>query len=90
MLDPVHDIRPISYIKAHTAEMIKQVVDNRNPVFVTQNGEAKAVILDVNTYQNLLNSISVMKLVSIGDRDIQNGKIIAHDALKQAISKILD
>ena len=79
MLNLVNDIRPISYIKSHTAEMIKQVGDNRNPIIVTQNGEAKAVIIDVDSYQNLLNSINLMKIISIGDRNIKNGKIISHD-----------
>jgi len=90
MLNLVNDIRPISYIKSHTAEMIKQVGDNRNPIIVTQNGEAKAVIIDVDSYQNLLNSINLMKIISIGDRNIKNGKIISHDEVKNKIKKILD
>ena len=90
MLNLVNDIRPISWIKAHTAEMIKQVGDNKNPIVVTQNGEAKAVIIDVDSYQELINSINIMKLVSIGDRDIQNGKSVTHDALKRRIAAILD
>jgi len=90
MLNLVNDIRPISWIKAHTAEMIKQVGDNKNPIVVTQNGEAKAVLIDVESYQELINSINIMKLVSIGDRDIQNGNTVPHDELKRRISTILD
>jgi prevent-host-death family protein len=84
------DIKPISYIKSHTAEMIRQVGVNKNPIIVTQNGEAKAVILDVDSYQNLVNAINLMKIISIGDRDIKNGKVVAHENLKKKISKILD
>lgn len=90
MLNLVNDIRPISWIKAHTAEMIKQVGENKNPIVVTQNGEAKAVLIDVDSYQELINSINIMKLVSIGDRDIKNGKTVTHDELKRRIATILD
>ena len=90
MVNLATDIKPISYIKAHTAEMIRQVGDNKNPIIVTQNGEAKAVILDVDSYQNLVNAINLMKIISIGDHDIKNGKIVSHDDLKSKISKILD
>ena len=90
MLNLANDIKPISYIKAHTAEMIRQVGDNKNPIIVTQNGEAKAVIIDVDSYQNLINSINLMKIISIGDRDFKNGKIVTHENLKKKISKILE
>jgi prevent-host-death family protein len=90
MINLANDIKPISYIKAHTAEMIRQVGDNKNPIIVTQNGEAKAVIIDVDSYQNLINSINLMKIISIGDRDIKNGKIVTHENLKKKINKILE
>ena len=45
------DIRPISYVKAHAADMLEQVNKTRRPVFVTQNGEAKAVLLDSESYE---------------------------------------
>ncbi|WP_304226599.1 type II toxin-antitoxin system Phd/YefM family antitoxin [Gracilinema caldarium] len=84
------DIKPISYIKSHTAEIIRQVGENKNPVIITQNGEAKAVILDVDSYQNLVNAVNLMKLISIGDQDLKNGKIVAHEEVKKRISKILE
>jgi prevent-host-death family protein len=89
MLDLANDIKPISYIKSHTAEMIRQVGDNKNPIVITQNGEAKAVIIDIDSYQNLINSVNLMKIISIGDRDIKNGKIVSHEDVKKRIEKIL-
>lgn len=90
MVNLATDIKPISYIKSHTAEMIRQVGENKKPIIVTQNGEAKAVILDVDSYQNLVNAINLMKVISIGDRDLKNGKIVSHEDLKKKISKIVD
>lgn len=90
MLNVATDIKPISYIKAHTAEIVRQVGDNKNPIVVTQNGEAKAVILDVDSYQSLIDTINLMKIISIGDRDVKNGRIVAHEDLKERIAHIVD
>ena len=88
MLNLANDIKPISYIKSHTAEMIRQVGDKKNPIVITQNGEAKAVILDIDSYQNLVNAVNLMKIISIGDRDIKNGNIVSHEDVKKRIEKI--
>lgn len=90
MVNIATDIKPISYIKSHTAEMIRQVGDSKSPIIVTQNGEAKAVILDVDSYQNLVNAINLMKIISIGDSDFKNGRVVAHEEIKKKMSKILD
>ena len=50
---------------------------------------SKAVILDVDSYQNLVNAVNLMKIISIGDRDIKNGKVVTHEDLKKKVSKIL-
>ena len=89
MFNVANDIKPISYFKSHTAEMIRQVGDNKNPIVITQNGEAKAVILDIDSYQNLINAVSLMKIISIGERDIKNGKIVSHKDVITRIKKIL-
>ncbi len=89
MLNLANDIKPISYIKSHTAEMIRQVGDNKNPIVITQNGEAKAVIIDIDSYQNLINAVNLMKIISIGDRDIKKGKIASHEDVKKRVEKIL-
>jgi prevent-host-death family protein len=90
MVNYATDIKPISYIKSHTAEMIRQVSDNKNPIIVTQNGEAKAVILDIESYQNLVNAINLMKIISIGDSDLKNNKVITHEELKNKINSVLE
>ena len=90
MLNLETDIRPISYVKAHTAEMVKQVEDRRNPIVITQNGEAKAILLDVGSYQKMVNAIALLKIVSIGESDFINGRISSNDEVIQEIDKILE
>ena len=90
MLNLSQDIKPISYVKAHTAEMIKQVADRKKPVVITQNGEAKAVLLDVDSYQNLVDSVNLMKLISIGENDFQNGNVLTNEEVSIEVMKILE
>jgi prevent-host-death family protein len=67
------DIKPISYIKTNAANMMKYVNDNKNPIIITQNGEAKAVLLDVESYQDMQDAFSLMGIIKESEKDIQNG-----------------
>jgi prevent-host-death family protein len=90
MIDLVQDIKPVSYVKAHTAEIMKQLEDKNNPVVITQNGEAKAVLMDVRQYQNIIDSMNLLKILSIGENDIRNNRIYTHEEVKNKIKAILE
>ena len=90
MINFAEDIKPISYVKTHTAEVMKQVGEKNNPVVITQNGEAKAVLMDVKQYQNIIDTINLLKILSIGDNDIKSKRIYSHAALDKKISAILE
>ena len=90
MLNLEKDIRPISYVKSHTAEMVSQVSDRKNPIVITQNGEAKAVLLDVTSYQKMVDSINLLKVISIGERDFANKRYVTNEEVKSEIEKILE
>jgi len=67
------DIKPISYIKTNAAEMMKYVNDNRNPIIITQNGEAKAVLMDIDSYQNMQNAFALLNIIKISEDEIKRG-----------------
>jgi prevent-host-death family protein len=69
------DIKPISYIKTNAAAMMDYINDHKNPIIVTQHGEARGVLLDVESYQNMVNALSLMKLIQISEKAIQDGKV---------------
>lgn len=73
------DIRPISYIKANAAEILDQVHESHRPVYVTQNGEAKAVLLDTESYEKMKNALGLMKLLTQGERDIVDENVLSQD-----------
>ncbi len=83
------DIKPISYIKTNAADMLKRVNDTHNPIVITQNGEAKAVLMDTESYQEMRNSLGILKLLAEGERDIEKGDIYSQeDVFKEIESKL--
>ena len=75
------DIKPISYLKARTASVIKDVNENQRTIIITQNGEAKAVVQDIKSYENLQNSLNLLKLIVQSENDIENNRIIEQDEM---------
>ena len=82
-------IKPISYLKAKTANVINSVNENRQPIIITQNGEAKAIIQDIKSYESMRNSLSLLKLIIQSGEDIQNGNTIAQDEMFENLEKKL-
>ena len=89
MINIVEDIKPISYVRTHTAEILRQVSQKNNPIVITQNGESKAVIMDVRHYQKIIDTLNLFKILSIGENDIKRGEIFTHDQLNKKIDSIL-
>jgi prevent-host-death family protein len=84
------DIKPISFIKTHAADMLRRVNDTHNPIVITQNGEARAVLLDTDSYQEMRDSLGIMKLLSESETDIRNNKTIKHDNVFNEIQSSLN
>ncbi|PKM83222.1 MAG: type II toxin-antitoxin system Phd/YefM family antitoxin [Firmicutes bacterium HGW-Firmicutes-14] len=84
------DIRPISYIKANAAEILEQVNETHRPVYVTQNGEAKAVLLDTESYEKMKKAIGLLKLLTQGERDINNGKFLSQEDFFSGLDRAFD
>jgi prevent-host-death family protein len=73
------DIKPISYIKTNAADMIDYINDHKNPIIVTQHGEARGVLLDIESYQSMVNALSIMKLLQVSEKSIQDGRVYDHE-----------
>jgi prevent-host-death family protein len=68
-------VKPISYVKTHASEVIRQVNRDGKPLFVTLNGEAKVVIEDIREYEKLQETLSLLKLLALGRREVENGDV---------------
>ena len=84
------DIKPISYIKTHAADMLKRVNETHTPIIITQNGDARAVLLDTESYQDMVNSIGMLKLTSQSENDFSNGDYVENDAMFNELQDSLD
>ena len=78
-------IKPISYLKSHAAEIIRHFGENTTPIIITQNGEAKAVLQDIKTYDEIQESLVILKLLLIGKADVVAGRT---KPLKKAFADI--
>ena len=68
-------VKPISYLKANAAEVLLQLAARREPLVITQNGEAKAVIQDVASYEETQETLALLKILALGNREIEAGKV---------------
>ena len=89
MVNLAQDLKPISYVKANTTKIVRYVENTKSPVIITKNGEAKAVIIDIESYQKTINAINLAKLLSFGENDIKAGKTLSHDDAKKIFKKTL-
>ena len=69
-------IKPISYLKANAAEVMRQLSKQRQPLVITQNGEAKAVIQDVASYEETQDTLALLKILALGNKQIEGGKVV--------------
>lgn len=70
--------RPVSYVKAHLAEVLDQVRESHGPITVTQNGSPSAVIVDHESYRRTQEALAILKLVAMGEKDVTAGLTIPH------------
>lgn len=68
-------IKPISYLKANAAEVLRDLTERREPMVITQNGEARAVIQDVASYEETQETLALLKILALGAREIEQGKV---------------
>ncbi len=74
-MDLSAQIKPISYLKANAAEVLTTLAENRKPLIITQNGEAKAVLQDVASYKDTQETLALLKILALGNQELEAGKI---------------
>ena len=79
-----NQIKPISYLKAHAAEIVRKLGEQREPLVITQNGEAKVVIQDIESYERTQETMALLKILALGMRQIEEGKVLpAEDVIRR-------
>jgi prevent-host-death family protein len=68
-------IKPISYLKANAAEVLLELAEQRRPLVITQNGEAKAVLQDVGSYEETQETLALLKILALGAHQVEQGSV---------------
>ena len=68
-------VKPISYLKAHAAEVLTRLTSQREPLVITQNGEAKAVLQDVASFEETQEQLALLKILALGNQETGAGKL---------------
>ena len=68
-------IKPISYLKAHASEIIRQLNEQREPLIITQNGEAKVVMQAVESFEETQETLALLKILALGNNQVEAGKV---------------
>lgn len=77
-------IKPISYLKSHAADIARHLCDAAEPLVITQNGEARLVVQDIASYEATQETLALLKILALGNRQIEDGRIArADDAIKR-------
>lgn len=67
-------VKPISYLKSHAAEIVKEISESSEPMVITQNGEAKLVVMDVRSFEESEETLALLKTLALGKREIEAGR----------------
>ena len=68
-------IKPISYLKTHAAEIVRNLGEKGDPLIITQNGEAKVVMQDIESYEQTQETLALLKILALGAHQVEQGKV---------------
>ncbi len=80
-------IKPISYLKAHAADVVQELSERREPMIITQNGEARLVVQDVESYERTQETLALLKILALGNQQIETGRVVTAEKAFRQIRK---
>ena len=83
-------IKPISWIKENATQMIRDIENTGKPVVITQNGKAKAVVMDIGRYDELQESLALLRMLAVSSEQIRAGQHRPADELFDELERELD
>jgi prevent-host-death family protein len=80
-------VKPISYLKAHASELIRDITTTRQALVVTHNGEAKVVVQDIRSYEQMQETLALLKILTRSKQNIRRGKSKSMEAAFDSLDK---
>ena len=79
-------VKPITYLKNNTALLVREVSEEHKTVMITQNGEAKVMVMDVETYGRWRNALALLKILAQGEAAVAARKVVSQkEAFRRAL-----
>jgi prevent-host-death family protein len=79
------DIKPITYMKTHSAELVAAVNKKRSPVVITQNGSPRAVVMDVHSYERIQDALALLKIISQSEDAFKKGRWLTQEQMEREV-----
>lgn len=73
-MKPSQHVKPISHLKAHAPEVIAGLAEHGEPIVITVHGEAKAVLQDIASFEQTQETLALLKILALGNRELEQGK----------------
>jgi len=80
-------IKPITYLKSHAAEIVKEFSTNPEPIIITQNGEAKMVVVEISQFERQQETLALLKLIALGRKEFAEGKFSDAEAFMEEMDE---
>jgi prevent-host-death family protein len=80
-------VKPISYLKAHASELIRDITSTRQALIVTQNGEAKVVVQDIRSYERMQETLALLKILTRSKQNVKRGNVKSLDDTFSSLEK---
>ena len=84
-MKPSTNIKPISYLKANASDVVNQLQEQREPMIITQNGEAKMVVQDIESYEKTQQTLALLKILALGQKQIEAGEVVEASTIIEQI-----
>ena len=78
-MEPTSNTCSITWLKTHAAEALRSLAEDRKPLVLTQNGEARAVLLDIESYQERERAVALLRIVAQSDADLASGRTVSQE-----------
>ena len=76
-------VEPVTQLKTRSAQLIRTAKETGQPIIITQNGRATAILQDVDSYQAQRDALLLLKFLAQGDQELNRGQAIGHSRVKQ-------
>ncbi len=82
-------VKPISYIKSHASEVLRDLEESGEAIVITLNGEAKAIMQDIRQYEKTQESLALLKILALGKKEVEEGKVQQMDEVFDEVRRTL-